>query len=108
MMGRAQFALTRKEYREIKSKDYGAMNRFCTNLYIQGYGDGRRDLAQEFKISTRQDGFVNRERMIEERGDVLIIDQDDLARVLSAVPGISTIKAKAIVNVLFNIKEKSE
>lgn len=107
-MGRAQFALTRKEYREIKSKDYGAMNRFCTNLYIQGYGDGRKDLAEEYKLSAKNDGFINRERVIEERDDVLVIDQDELTRALSSVPGISTIKAKAIVNVLLGIKEKKE
>lgn len=105
-MERAQFALTRKEYREIKSKDYGAMNRFCTNLYIQGYGDGRKDLAAEYKLSTKSDGFINREKAIEERDDILVIDQDDLMRVLGDVPGISTIKAKAIVNMLLGIKEK--
>lgn len=107
-MGRAQFALTRKEYREIRSKDYGAMNRFCTNLYIQGYGDGRKDLAEEYRLTTKTDGFINRERTIKEDESVVVIGEDELVKVLSSTPGISAIKAKAIMNVILNTKEKPE
>lgn len=105
-MSRAQFALTRKEYREIRNKDYGAMNRFCTNLYIQGYGDGRKDLAEEYKLKTNSDAFINRERVIKEDEDVIVIGEDELVKVLSSAPGISTIKAKAILNVILKSEER--